>query len=1095
MANAAWSCADPGIQYDSIINKWHTCKNTDRINASNPCVTGDTLVATTEGLKPIQDLVGKTTDLLTFDGRVVHVGKIFPTGFKDTYELRTKSGYTLKLTADHKVWTENRGDVAAKDLSSEDKLVLIPGHFGQAHLDQQMAEFIGLALGDGCKATDAQGSITITMANEESEILEEVVAYLNTVKENRKIAGVRYTETGARTSTSAEMVTSIVDKYATLNEGSHKKSLLTSAFELDKPSVAALLRGLFTSDGTVANYGEKSQYVALDSSSLELLQQVQKLLLNFGIKAKLYINRRAGKLESHLPDGNGGLKKYAVKEMHSLRISRSSRVLFEEFIGFHPKSKKAISLRQLNESVGTYLDTLTDSFASLEFLGTKKVYDLTEPITHHFAADGILIHNCSEYMFLDNSACNLASLNLMKFYDEASNSFNLEGYQHAAKVFITAQEILVDFSSYPTEDIAKNSHDYRPLGLGYANLGTLLMVQGLSYDSNAARNWASLFTSIMHGVAYKTSAEIAAQKGAFPGFAKNREPMLEVINMHRDAAYAIPSNDLPASFVSINKKIWDDCLTLGSKHGYRNSQVTVLAPTGTIGLLMDCDTTGIEPDFALVKFKKLAGGGYFKIINRSVPLALQKLGYAKHEIDDIINYIQGTSSLANAPHINVASLRSKGFNDQDIATIESQLPGVFELGFAFNPYSLGKEAMGRFGFTEEQYNKPGFNLLKELGFSDAHIKEANVHICGCMTIEGAPHLKDEHLSIFDCANKCGEKGKRFLSPISHIKMMAAAQPFLSGAISKTVNVPHETTAEEIEQLYVEGWRSGLKAVAIYRDGSKLSQVLTSSSSAENEDEKAEAKKSPAQTEAPLAAQAAKPIRRRLPKKRRGLTHEARVGGHKVYLRTGEYEDGGLGEIFIDMHKEGAAFRSMMNCFAIAISLGLQHGVPLQEYVDCFTFTRFEPNGTVDHPNIKMSTSVIDFVFRVLGMEYLGRTDFVQVKPTKDDDVNIAVQMDELERKVAHNKVQKQIEETEKAEATVVATKTESVIGSVGNIQATSTSSGVVVSLSSSKTTSAANKHLQNMMGDAPFCDGCGHTTVRNGSCYKCLNCGNSMGCS
>ncbi|MBI5299274.1 MAG: hypothetical protein HY877_03140 [Deltaproteobacteria bacterium] len=474
----------------------------------------------------------------------------------------------------------------------------------------------------------------------------------------------------------------------------------------------------------------------------------------------------------------------------------------------------------------------------------------------------------------------------------------------------------------------------------------------------------------------------------------------------------------------------------------------------TIGLLMDCDTTGIEPDFALVKFKKLAGGGYFKIVNQSIPKALKHLGYTESQSKEIITYILGTSSLKKAPHIREEVLRAKGFNKDDLEKVERVLPGSFELTQAFSTHTLGKETMGRFGFTEDQYNKPGFNLLKALGFSDPQIEEASLVICGRMTIEGAPHLCKEHLPIFDCANKCGGLGKRYLAPMSHIRMMSSAQKFISGAISKTINLPNETTVEDIEKLYVETWKLGLKSVALYRDGCKLSQPLN----ATNDKQKETA------TETALAAQQQPTLKRhRLSKKRRGFTQEARIGGHKVYLRTGEYEDGTLGELFIDMHKEGASFRSIMNCFAIAVSLGLQYGVPLEEYVQCFTFTRFEPQGTVDHPNIKMATSVIDFIFRLLGMEYLGRTDFVQVKPNKDEDV-----MMQIEKRTMDNGPLTKNKKPEKPQLKVITPQPQN---------------------------SVMNEHLSTMMGDAPFCDACGHVTVRNGSCYRCVNCGNSMGCS
>ena len=708
---------------------------------------------------------------------------------------------------------------------------------------------------------------------------------------------------------------------------------------------------------------------------------------------------------------------------------------------------------------------------------------------------------CSEFMFVDDSACNLASLNLMKFYDEATGVFDVEGFKHACRIFIIAQEILVDFSSYPTEAIARNSNLFRPLGLGYANLGTLLMVGGIPYDSEEGRAMCSAITAIMLAAAYRTSAEVASQAGAFPEYPKNKTSMLDVIRMHRDAAYDIPPQRCPAELIKAAREEWDHCLSDGERWGFRNAQVTVLAPTGTIGLLMDCDTTGIEPDFALVKFKKLAGGGYFKIVNRSVRLALKRLGYTTEQIEDVVTYIQGTGTLKESPHINEHSLRDKGFGEEEIAKVERALPSVFDLSFAFNVYTLGKEAMARFGLTEEQYQAPGFNLLKVLGFSEAQIEEAGQVICGRMTIEGAPHVKPAHLPIFDCANKCGKHGQRYLAPMAHIKMMAAAQKFVSGAISKTINFPKETTVDEIERLYVESWRQGLKAVTFYRDGSKHAQPLSAiADEVKKKRDSIPPSEGIAAQSTSTAPQPAAIRRRRLPKKRCGFTQEARVGGQKVYLRTGEQEDGTLGEIFIDMHKEGAAFRSMMNCFAIAISLGLQYGVPLEEYVDCFTFTRFEPQGVVDHPNIKMATSVIDYVFRVLGMEYLGRTDFVQVKPTKDDDVKM-----EIEHSAAMNYRQggeapaaKEVGQAKEEEIPAMAAVASALEGQpVGtNMRAAPSLSGVVVQLSDAKRAAASvDAQLSDMMGDAPFCDQCGHVTVRNGACYRCLNCGNSMGCS
>lgn len=679
---------------------------------------------------------------------------------------------------------------------------------------------------------------------------------------------------------------------------------------------------------------------------------------------------------------------------------------------------------------------------------------------------------CSEYMFLNDTACNLASINVMKFLKE-DGSFDIDGYRQACRVFIMAQEIIVDMASYPTEVIGRNSHDYRPLGLGYANLGTLLMVSGIPYDSPQAYAICSALTAIMTGHAYKTSAEIAATKGAFPGYEKNKEPMLRVMRKHRDASYQINREDCWEDLLLAAHEDWDEAVAFGEQYGYRNAQATVIAPTGTIGLLMDCDTTGIEPDFALVKFKKLAGGGYFKIINQSVPVALEKLGYAKGEIQDMIEYVQGTSRFEGTPWINRDTLKAKGLKDEELDKIESQLSSAFDITFAFTKWSLGEAALTRMGFKAEEYNSPKFNLLEALGFSKAEIEEANNVVCGMMTIEGAPHLKAEHLPIFDCANKCGKNGQRYLEPMSHVRMMAAAQPFISGAISKTVNLPNQCTVEEIKEIYVESWKLGLKAVALYRDGSKLSQPLNAKKDADTDkDEKSPAK-----------AAAAAPRRKKLPKKRAGVTVEARIGGQKVYIRTGEYDDGKLGEIFVDVAKEGTTLRSILNCFAMSVSMGLQYGVPLEEFVGLYTGTRFEPQGPVDHPNIKNATSIVDFIFRLLGMEYLGRTDFIQVPP---DTATLQISKNNPEN-LPKVSIQMPPAETSPKAKLPAAPKN-------GGNATVARAAGNTSDLISGKASNNANEHLASMMGDAPLCS-CGHVTVRSGSCYKCLNCGNSLGCS
>jgi ribonucleoside-diphosphate reductase alpha chain len=678
---------------------------------------------------------------------------------------------------------------------------------------------------------------------------------------------------------------------------------------------------------------------------------------------------------------------------------------------------------------------------------------------------------CSEFVFLDDTACNLASVNLMKFLRE-DGGFDVEGYRHANRVFFLAQEILVGFASYPTERIARRSVEFRPLGLGYANLGTLLMVQGLPYDSDAARAYAASVTALMTGEAYALSAEMAASRGAFAGYAENRDSMLDVMRLHREAARSIDPAYAPRDLRQAAIECWDRALALGVIHGYRNSQATVLAPTGTIGLLMDCDTTGVEPDFALVKFKKLAGGGYFKIVNQSVPMALRRLGYDDAHIERIVRHAVGTGSFEDAPHIHRSSLMTKGLLESEIDRIERALPGVLDIRFAFSRAMLGDETLTRLGLGQAEREKATFSALPFLGFTDEQIEAANAAICGSLTVEGAPGLRPEHYPAFDCANRCGPRGTRFIRPMGHIRMMAAVQPFISGAISKTVNLPHDATVDEVEGLYFESWKLGLKAVALYRDGSKLSQPLATGGKKMPEAKPAEEMDTPPKLR-----------RRRLPKRRHGFTQEARIGGHKVFLRTGEYEDGTLGEIFIDMHKEGAAFRSMMNCFAIAVSMGLQYGVPLEDLVDQFCFTRFEPHGRVDgHDNLRAATSVVDYVFRALGIEYLNRTDLAHIV-----DENLLGQPKPHASGVPVGR-----EHNER--------------GPNGNGQSGPEPAGASAAQPPKKAAVAAvriggaaeaglSQQTGKFPGDAPMCDHCGHITIRNGTCYKCLNCGNSLGCS
>ncbi|MCA3586651.1 MAG: vitamin B12-dependent ribonucleotide reductase [Methylocystis sp.] len=623
---------------------------------------------------------------------------------------------------------------------------------------------------------------------------------------------------------------------------------------------------------------------------------------------------------------------------------------------------------------------------------------------------------CSEYMFLDDTACNLASLNLLQFFDKAARKVEIAHYEHAVRLWTMVLEISVTMAQFPSKEIAQLSYEYRTLGLGYANIGGLLMTLGLSYDSDEGRAIAGALTAIMTGVSYETSAEMAKELGPFPGYKANAKNMLRVIRNHRRAAYgeAAGYEGLAVAPVPMDAKsnpdqrlveharaAWDRALAKGEQHGYRNAQATVIAPTGTIGLVMDCDTTGIEPDFALVKFKKLAGGGYFKIINRAVPEALRALGYREADIAEIEAYAVGHGSLRQSPGVNHATLSARGFDDAELEKLETTLPSAFDIKFVFNKWALGEALMAKLGVPSEKLDDPAFELLPFLGFSKAEIEMANVHVCGAMTLEGAPHLKKEHYAVFDCANPCGKLGKRYLSVDSHIRMMAAAQPFISGAISKTINMPNEATGEDCKSAYMLSWKLALKANALYRDGSKLSQPLNAAlieDDAEEADDAVEAlvaqpmaQRAVTITERIVERIIEKHIREqeKLPSRRKGYTQKAKVGGHTVFLRTGEYEDGRLGEIFIDMNKEGATLRALLNNFAIAVSLGLQYGVPLEEYVETFTFTKFEPAGLVQgNDTIKMSSSILDYIFRELAISYLGRNDLAHVQP---DEVNAAAQ--------------------------------------------------------------------------------------------------------
>ncbi|MFV1492312.1 vitamin B12-dependent ribonucleotide reductase [Phaeobacter sp. JH18-32] len=796
------------------------------------------------------------------------------------------------------------------------------------------------------------------------------------------------------------------------------------------------------------------------------------------------------------------------------------------------KVAKTVKARDLWEKVGHAAWACADP--GIQFHDTVNEW-------HTCPSDGEIrgSNPCSEYMFLDDTACNLASLNLLTFLKDGV--FQAEDYMHACRLWTVTLEISVMMAQFPSKEIAQRSYDFRTLGLGYANIGGLLMNMGYGYDSAEGRALCGALTAIMTGVSYATSAEMASELGPFARYEQNASDMLRVIRNHRAAAHGavdgyeglavkpvpLDSANCPdPRLAELAMSSWDEALELGERHGFRNAQATVVAPTGTIGLVMDCDTTGIEPDFALVKFKKLAGGGYFKIINRSVPAALEGLGYSPAQIEEIVSYAVGHGTIGNAPGINHTSLAGHGFGPNELAKVDAALESAFDIRFVFNQWTLGEDfCTGVLGIPTTKLNDPTFDLLRHLGFSKRDIEAANDHVCGSMTLEGAPHLKEEHYHIFDCANPCGKKGKRYLGVDSHILMMAAAQSFISGAISKTINMPNDATIEDCQKAYELSWSLGVKANALYRDGSKLSQPLAAAL-VEDDDEAAEILESGSQQEKAITLaekivekvvikEIVKSHRTKMPQRRKGYTQKAVVGGHKVYLRTGEYEDGNLGEIFIDMHKEGAGFRAMMNNFAIAVSVGLQYGVPLEEFVDAFTFTKFEPAGMVQgNDSIKNATSILDYVFRELAVSYLDRTDLAHVKPegASFDDLGRGEEegvsnLSELSETAATRSLEvlKQISSTGylrkrlPQELVVLQGGQTELLANIGGdpvaaLQSLVPETSAVAPAVSGGMDARTKAKMQGYEGEA--CGDCGnYTLVRNGTCMKCNTCGGTSGCS
>ncbi|HEX2973269.1 MAG TPA: LAGLIDADG family homing endonuclease, partial [Tepidisphaeraceae bacterium] len=1043
IAFAAWRCADPGVQYDDTINQWHTCPRSGRINASNPCVTGDTRVLTPGGVwRRIDQMIHLPARVVTnLDGQEIHETEgAFPTGTQEVFELRTVGGYTLKLTGNHQVWTRDRGWVEARFLTPADQVKLpsqpaCDEEIGEPQ-DARFFQLLGLFLS---QANSDITALHLDTCVRDSALLDDFARYVadnwgQRTYDDDYVNDLMVNErnldecgnTLTVTLTNRRLLSRLGAFVRTDKRSSHQTTqryprLSDEAFTVGLAAQKHLLRALFSADGVV-----RDGSLELLSDNLPLLEDVQLLLLGFGVQTAL----------SHSAEMDS--------RRHSLRISSGSLRAFASHIGLLP-SNKADQLSALTQhsapstqhSAPSTQHSHWDAVATLNSLGRQQVFDLTEPATASFIANGLTVHNCSEYMFLDDTACNLASLNVLSFFNADTGHFDIEAYRHACRIWTMVLEVSVLMASFPSEEIARLSYQFRTLGLGYANLGAMLMQAGIPYDSEKGRAICAALTAILTGEAYATSAELAELLGAFPAYEENKADMLRVIRNHRRAAFNVDQDAQAArslgsyegleihpmgidasqfsdadplasvELIESAHECWDRALALGERYGYRNAQVSVIAPTGTIGLLMDCDTTGVEPDFALVKFKKLAGGGYFKIANQSIEPALKNLGYSDAQIQQILRFVLGSLSLENAPHINLDSLKLAGFTDDELAKIEKSLPGVFELSFAFSPWSIGKDTLNRLGIPQAEWAAPGFSLLRRLGFTKKQIEEANDFICGRGTIEGAPFLQEEHLPVFDCANKCGRTGKRFIPAAGHIRMMAAAQPFITGAISKTINLPNEASVEDIKDAYFLSWKLGLKANALYRDGSKLSQPLNVKSDkeldeAEEDSEenvnaaKEEVAKDVASATSTLSTQPAaprtavksdnlapaatvekiieriveRPLRRRLPDTRAAKTHKFDVAGHEGYITVGLYEDGTPGEVFITMAKEGSTIGGLMDTAATLISLALQYGVPVESLVRKFEHVRFEPSGMTRNPEIPFAKSLVDYIFRWLAMEFV-----------------------------------------------------------------------------------------------------------------------------
>ncbi len=1017
IAQASWECADPGLQFDTTINHWHTAAATGRINASNPCFTGDTLVHTDKGLIRFDALVlraqkGETFGVYTHDAtnpdapaECVEITKpeaFMITGFNEIVKLRFSNGMELRCTPNHRLWTENRGYVRADELELDDdvKTLTIPapavhadwalparaaaaaraamlrndGRSGPLELPEkwskELGHYLGWLVGDGC----ISGNVVSTVYGGDEEVAEILPRHREFASACN--AGRPSTPSVQRNGTvqlrqSRRAIARFFEALGVSTKKAHDKAMPEAIYEAPTEVQAAFLRGLFDADGCVHD-SPHYRYVGLGSASRELLLGVQRLLTTFGVFSHIYQTRKAGEgAQFQYTRADGTEVEYESRAMYDLRIANTSVAAFAERIGFALSTKAGKLDRYLAEH---RLNQTKKSVRLVERAddGVELTYNLCEPRNHSYIANGTIVANCSEYMHLDNSACNLASINLLHYIDEEGN-FDTDGYKHTIEVMFTAQEILVGNADYPTEPIAETSRRFRQLGLGYANLGALLMALGLPYDSASGRAWAAALTSLMTGHAYATSARTAARMGPFAGFNENRNHMLRVLEQHREAAAKIDEDVVPAELLGAAQWSWDEACELGERYGVRNSQATVLAPTGTIGLMMDCDTTGIEPDLALTKAKKLVGGGTMFIVNQTIPRALRKLGYGTDQVQAIVSYI------------------------------------------------------------------------------DEH-----------KTIIGAPALDPAHLPVFACS-----MGDNPIHYMGHVSMMAAAQPFLSGAISKTVNLPEDVTVEDVEHVHLESWRLGLKAVALYRDNCKVAQPLSTQKAASAT---GPASDSPATIVERIVETVIvqEPVRQKLPRTRSAKTFSFRVADCHGYVTIGEYDDGRPGEMFLQVAKGGSTLAGIMDAFAISVSHGLQYGVPLEAFIDMFTNMRFEPAGMTDDPDLRIASSLVDYIFRRLAVQYLPFD--------KREAMGILTVSERMQPTLPG------VEET--------AGK----INSTTDLPLDDQAPSAALNAPAAAPPTRPAHEPRSRVGDV-ICPNCGDMMQRAGSCHACPSCGSTSGCS